>query len=65
MRPQRSYGSKHISGKRARAALSMLLTGCTDERLKGFTAAGLAGSYNVPIATVEQMLAAARQGRGL
>jgi hypothetical protein len=31
--------------------------------LAGFTAAGLAGSYNVPVAEAERMLAQARQGR--
>jgi hypothetical protein len=63
MRQQRSYGTKNITQKRARAALSQLLYGCTAERLAGFTAAGLAGSYNVPLATAEQMLSAARKVR--
>ena len=55
----------HISSKRAEAALSMLLTGCTAERLAGFTAAALAGSYNVKIEIVERMLQGARRSRGL
>ena len=63
MRPQRSYGTKNVSRKRARAALSMLLAGCTNERLAGFTAAGLAASYNVSPAKAEEMLAAARKAR--
>jgi hypothetical protein len=63
MASRRSYGSKQISQKRATAALSILLYGCTAERLAGFTAAGLAGSYNVPLATAEQMLSAARKVR--
>lgn len=60
---RRSYPKAHLSQKRAAAALTSLLCGCTDERLDGFTAAGLAGSYNVPVGTVEQMLATARQAR--
>jgi hypothetical protein len=59
----RSYGSKQISGKRATSALTQLLYGCTDERLQGFTAASLAGSYNVPLATAERMLDGARLAR--
>jgi hypothetical protein len=43
----------------------MLLTGCTAERLAGFTAATLAGSYNVKIETAERMLQGARRSRGL
>ena len=60
---RRSYGTKQITQKRAAAALTQLLYGCTDERLAGFTAQGLAGSYNVPLATAEQMLTAARRTR--
>lgn len=65
MKPQRSYGTRQLPQNRARAALSMLLSGCKPEQLASFTAAGLAGSYNVPLATVETMLAAAKIGRGL
>jgi hypothetical protein len=43
----------------------MLLAGCTPERLASFTVEGLAGSYNVPVSTVEKMLAQARQGQML
>jgi hypothetical protein len=53
----------NISGKKAHAALTMLLTGCTEERLREFTADSLAASYNVPHAKAEEMLARARQGR--
>jgi hypothetical protein len=63
VRPQRSYGTKQISAKRAAAALQQLLYGCTDERLAGFTAAGLAGSYRVTVETAERMLCGARAAR--
>jgi len=53
----------HISAKRARSALVMLLSGCTEERLAGFTAAQLAGSTRVPFAEVEELLEAAKKGR--
>jgi hypothetical protein len=52
-----------ISQKSAVAALTQLLHFCTEERLAGFTAASLAASYRVPLAKVEQMLAAARRAR--
>jgi hypothetical protein len=52
-----------ISKKSAASALTQLLCGCTPERLAGFTAASLAGSYNVPIDKAEALLARARQGR--
>jgi hypothetical protein len=55
--------TSQLSSKRAKAALQQLLCACRDDRLAGFTAAGLAGSYNVPIAEAERMLAQARQGR--
>lgn len=51
-----------ISQTRAKAALAMLLAACSRDKLASFTAAGLAGSYNVPIADAEKMLARARQG---
>jgi hypothetical protein len=60
----RSYPST-ISAKRARAALVMLLTGCTKERLASFTAEGLAASYRVPIGEVAGLLQRAKKGRGL
>lgn len=59
----RSCPKASLSQKRATAALAMLLSGCHDDRLKGFTAAGLSASYNVPVATAERMLAAARLAR--
>ena len=46
-------------------ALPMLLSGCTLERLRAFTVADLAATYNVSAAVVGKMLAAAREGRGL
>jgi hypothetical protein len=53
----------NISKRNATVALTMLLTGCTKERLAGFTAEGLAASYNVPAAKAEELLDRARQGR--
>jgi hypothetical protein len=61
MRPGR--GTKQLSRKRATGALAMLLSGCTQERLAGFTAASLASSYNVPLAKAAELLDRARQGR--
>jgi hypothetical protein len=61
----RRWGASQISSSRAKAALSMLLAGCTPERLASFTVEGLAVSYNVPVSTVEKMLARARQGQML
>lgn len=61
----RRYPKAHLSSKRAKAAVAMLLSGCTAERLSGFTAAGLSASYNVPLEAAGQMLAEARRGRGL
>jgi hypothetical protein len=62
---QHRHRTSSLSSKRAKAALQQLLTGCREERLAGFTAAGLASSYNVPVAEAEKMLARARQGRML
>ena len=59
----RSYPKAHLSRPKAERALVALLYGCTDERLQGFTAAGLAASYNVAIAKAEAMLADARRRR--
>jgi hypothetical protein len=63
MRTGGNRRTSQLSSKRAAAVLAQLLSGCTSERLASFTAAGLAGSYNVPVAKAEVMLAAARQGR--
>jgi hypothetical protein len=60
---EQHHRTSSMTAKRAKAALSMLLAGCTAERLAGFTAAGLSSSYNVSIAEAEKMLAATRQGR--
>lgn len=54
-----------ISKKRADAALVSLLYGATVERLQAFTAASLAASYRVSLATAERRLSDARKGRGL
>lgn len=59
----RGRGPTRISKKSADAALTMLLVGCTAERLAGFTAASLAGSYNVKLETAERKLADARARR--
>jgi hypothetical protein len=57
------HRTSNISGKKAKASLSMLLSGCTRERLAEFTPEKLAAQFNVRPAVVEQMLAQARQGR--
>ena len=59
-----SYPDAKLSRKKAETALTMLLCGCTDERLRGFTADSLAASYNVPVARVVAMLSGARLERG-
>lgn len=59
----RRRGPSTISRKRSRAALTSLLYGCKPEMLRGFTAEGLAGAYNVTPKNAEEMLASARQGR--
>ena len=64
MKSQRSYGTKALSKPKATMMLTQLLYGCTPERLASFTAEGLSGSYNVPLATVERMLGEARGRRG-
>lgn len=58
-----SYPNAHLSRKKAESALTMLLVGCTAERLQGFTATGLAASYNVPVERVEALLGDARRRR--
>jgi hypothetical protein len=58
-------GTKQLSSKRATGALVNLLTGCTAERLAGFTAASLAASYNVTPEKAAELLNRARQGRML
>ncbi len=54
-----------MSRKQAEMALAMLLSGCVDERLAGFTAESLSASYNVPKVRAETMLADARRRRGV
>jgi hypothetical protein len=53
----------HVTRKRATAHLAMLLSACTDERLRSFTAADLAKTHNVTPAKAEEMLADARERR--
>jgi hypothetical protein len=65
MAPGRARYPSRISSKRAQSALCSLLSGCTDERLAGFTAASLAASYNVSLETAERMLVGVRKARGL
>ena len=59
------YPDPKLSRKKAEVAVTMLLAGCTDERLAGFTAESLAASYNVAASDVARMLADARRRRGL
>jgi hypothetical protein len=59
----RSRGTKQLSRPKAAAALHVLLYGCRDENLAGFTPEGLSASYNVPIAKAAQMLETARKAR--
>jgi hypothetical protein len=61
----RRAGTKHVSRKSADVALSLLLTGCTDERLAGFTAERLVSAYNVKLETAQRKLADARMRRGM
>ncbi len=60
-----SYRAPAPSRKSAETALIMLLSGCTDERLAGFTATGLAASYNVPLPRATVLLAEMKMRRGL
>lgn len=60
---RRSFGSKHITHKRAAASLALLLSGCREEQLTSFTAEALAASHNVPLDKAAMMLAAARMAR--
>lgn len=59
------YPKRRVSRPKAETTLALLLSGCTPERLAGFTAQGLAASYNVPLPRVEAMLADVRRRRGL
>lgn len=53
-----------ISRSEARCQLAMLLANARDEKLAGFTAAGLAGMFKVPAAEIEERLRAERARRG-
>lgn len=57
------YPKASLSRPKAELALTGLLYGCTDERLQGFTAEGLAASYNVALPRAQALLDAARLGR--
>jgi hypothetical protein len=59
------HRTTNISGKKARASLSMLLSGCTRERLAEFTPEKLSAMWNVPLARAQAMLAEAKERRGL
>lgn len=59
----RRYQNAHLSRPKAEVVLQLLLAGCTDERLRGFTAQELAASYNVAPERVQAMLDEARAGR--
>jgi hypothetical protein len=61
---RRSFGSKAISQKSARAALEQLLCGARDEQFAQFTVKGLVPLFNVPEREIAQMLARAQDARG-
>lgn len=58
-----SYPRAALSAKKAERVLVALLYGCTVERLRGFTANGLAASYAVPLPRVAELLDEARRRR--
>lgn len=60
-----SYPTASLSRKKAETVLTLLLVGCTDERLQGFTAASLSASYNVPVGRTMTLLDEARRRRGV
>lgn len=51
------------SATSARMRLAMLLSGCTEERLRGFTAQQLAATHRVRLSEAEMALRQARQDR--
>jgi hypothetical protein len=57
------YPDKQVSAASAKAQLSMLLNGCTDERLSSFTVDGLGKMYRVPMHEIQTMLTVARMQR--
>lgn len=61
----RHYPTRRVSKKRSAMSLTLLLYGCTPQRLRQITAAELAGSYSVTPVAAEKMLADARKGRGV
>lgn len=60
----RGYPNAHLSQKKAEMALTMLLYGCSKERLKRLTAGELLACYHVPFLRIEALLADARLRRG-
>lgn len=56
---------RQIENVEAEAALTTLLYFCSEDRLQGFTADGLAQSYNVAVPRATELLEQARRGRGL
>lgn len=63
MRRPRQIERNTITRQQARTQLVMLLAGCTDAALEGFTATKLAGLYRVTLKEAEYELAMARQRR--
>jgi hypothetical protein len=63
VRPQRSYGSKVLSGKGRQRMAQSLVTNCREEKLAEMTAAGLADLCGIPVETAERMLCGARAAR--
>ncbi len=57
------YGREPLSAVASKNHLLSLLTGCTDERLAGFTVDGLCRMYDVPEKQVEYHLTIERQNR--
>lgn len=58
------FGARlEITGKAARAQLSLLLGGCTDAALARFTPEGLAATHRVPVKTCEYALTVERRRR--
>lgn len=61
--PRTRFGRDPLSAVASKNHLLSLLTGCTDERLAGFTVDGLCRMYDVPEKQVEYHLTIERQNR--
>lgn len=59
------FPDKQLSVQSATASLSMLLAGCTDEKLAEFTTDGLSKIFRVKPAQIEAMLHTARTARAI